>query len=194
MVGDEEIEARKQGLRDEALKRRAQLNASERTALSSSACAHLHELLGANGSGPTALYWPIRDEIDVKPAMVRLVDEGHAVMLPVVLGEQLGLQFRLWQPGEQLFEAGFGTLAPGEMAPRPQPRTVVIPLLGYDSAGTRLGYGKGYYDRTLAAMRDKPLVVGFAFGVQKLDHIPAEPHDVPMDWIVTEAGARKTLS
>ncbi len=96
----------------------------------------------------------------------------------------------MWEQGASLYEAGFGTLAPSELAPREEPDIIIMPLLGFDSRGTRLGYGGGYYDRTLAGLGKKPLLVGLAFAAQELDEIPREPHDVPLDVIVTEAGVR----
>ena len=93
--------------------------------------------------------------------------------------------------GQPLYPSGFGTLAPSEVAPIVEPDIVVMPLLGFDRHGTRLGYGKGYYDRTLAQMGTKPLLVGYAFAAQELDFIPREAHDVPLDMLVTENGARR---
>ena len=93
----------------------------------------------------------------------------------------------LWEQGAPLYEAGFGTLAPAETAPRAEPDVIIMPLLGFDRHGTRLGYGGGYYDRTLAALTKRPRLIGFAFAPQELDAIPREAHDVPLDAIVTEA-------
>lgn len=191
MQDEAEIENRKHALRTEALARRHALTPSERAAHSIDACHHLCELVSAHPNKSVALYWPIRDEIDSKPALVRLVEEGVPILLPAVLGEHLPLQFRLWEPGTPLYEAGFGTLAPPDTAPRPDPEIVVIPLAGFDASGTRLGYGKGFYDRTLAQFKQPPLIVGFAFSAQEIEHIPAAPHDVPMQWVVTERGSRK---
>jgi len=97
---------------------------------------------------------------------------------------------RVWEDGTPLYEAGFGTLAPSELAPQAEPDVMLVPLLGFDKFGTRLGYGGGYYDRTLARMHKKPKLVGLAFAAQELDIIPREDHDVPLDMVVTEAGLR----
>ena len=129
-----------------------------------------------------AAYWPIRDELDIKHLIVKLMDSGQPVALPVVLGDEQPLELRLWQEGAPLYEAGFGTLAPD---------VILMPLLGFDSAGTRLGYGGGYYDRTLAALSKRPRLIGFAFALQEVDHIPRQAHDVPLDMIVTDAGVRQ---
>jgi len=97
---------------------------------------------------------------------------------------------RLWEQGTPLYEAGFGTLAPSELAPQVEPDVILMPLLGFDARGTRRGYGGGYYDRTLEKLSKRPRLVGVAFAAQELDHIPREAHDVPLDVIVTEQGAR----
>jgi 5-formyltetrahydrofolate cyclo-ligase len=97
---------------------------------------------------------------------------------------------RLWEQGAPLYPSGFGTLAPSEIAPRAEPDVVVMPLLGFDRRGTRLGYGGGYYDRTLAQMKKQPRLIGYAFAAQELPEIPREPHDRPLDAMVTEIGIR----
>jgi 5-formyltetrahydrofolate cyclo-ligase len=118
------------------------------------------------------------------------MDSFQPVCLPVVLGDDMPLELRLWEQGTPLYEAGFGTLAPSELAPQVEPDVILMPLLGFDARGTRLGYGGGYYDRTLEKLSKRPRLVGVAFAVQELDHIPREAHDVPLDVIVTEQGAR----
>ena len=97
---------------------------------------------------------------------------------------------RLWEQGTPLYPSGFGTLAPSEIAPRVEPDVVVMPLLGFDKRGTRLGYGGGYYDRTLARMKKKPKLIGYAFAAQELPEIPRQPHDLPLDAVATERGIR----
>jgi 5-formyltetrahydrofolate cyclo-ligase len=137
-------------------------------------------------------YWPIRDELDCKPILTRLMDSGQPVCLPVVMGEELPLALRLWRDGEALYPAGLGTLAPEDGAPLVEPDVVLMPLLGFDRSGTRLGYGGGYYDRTLAGLGRRPVLVGLAFAEQALDvDIPREPHDVPLDLVVTEEGVTR---
>ena len=137
-----------------------------------------------------AAYWRIRDELDCQPILVKLMDSNQTVVLPVVLGPEQPLDLRVWEQGASLYESGFGTLAPSELAPKAEPDIVIMPLLGFDGRGTRLGYGGGYYDRTLASMTKKPKLIGLAFAAQELDRIPREKHDVPLDAIVTEAGVR----
>src|SRR4051812_2511278 len=128
--------------------------------------------------------------MDCQPILVRLMDSNQPVCLPVVLGEDQPLEIRLWEQGAALYEAGFGTLAPSELSPQVEPDVIVMPLLGFDKRGTRLGYGGGYYDRTLERLSKRPRLVGIAFAAQEIDLIPHEPHDIPLDMIVTEQGAR----
>ncbi|MBU1305254.1 MAG: 5-formyltetrahydrofolate cyclo-ligase, partial [Alphaproteobacteria bacterium] len=135
-------------------------------------------------------YWRIRDELDCQPILIGLMDSNQTVVLPGVMGAELPLDLRVWEQGASLYEAGFGTLAPSELAPRREPDVVLMPLLGFDRHGTRLGYGGGYYDRTLASMSKTPRLIGLAFAAQEMDEIPRENHDVPLDAVITEAGVR----
>ena len=135
-------------------------------------------------------YWRIKDEMDCQPILVRLMDTFQPVCLPVVLGDEQPLELRLWEQGAPLYEAGFGTLAPSELAPQVEPDVILMPLLGFDKRGTRLGYGGGYYDRTLERLSKRPRLIGLAFAAQELEDIPREAHDVPLDIIITEDGAR----
>jgi len=186
-----QFEDHKAQLRIEALTRRTGVPQADRADAAKAAAQAFLEGVPLHAGQVVALYWPIRDEIDCKPLLTRLVDSGQPIALPVVLGEDMPLELRLWEEGQPLYPSGFGTLAPAETAPAVSPDIVVIPLLGFDKTGTRLGYGKGYYDRTLAAMAAKPLLVGYAFSGQELDFIPRQAHDLPLDLLVTESGLRR---
>lgn len=189
-VDTADIDAAKAGLREQALSQRAALRSSERADHAEAAAEHFFAHVKLSAAQRVGAYWPIRDEIDSRPVLVRLMDSGQPVLLPVVEGDQVPLTFRHWEEGAQLFEAGFGTLAPSETAPAWAPDVLVIPLLGFDKYGTRLGYGKGHYDRTIALLEKRPLVIGYAFSAQELDEIPRAEHDMPMDMLVTENGVR----
>jgi 5-formyltetrahydrofolate cyclo-ligase len=189
-MSDVGIEEAKVALRKEAHKRRAQLHPSLRLDAAKDAVGHFLDNVPLKKTDVVAAYWPIRDELDIKTLIVKLMDSGQPVALPVVLGHEEPLEIRLWQEGSPLYEAGFGTLAPEDSAPRVIPDVILMPLLGFDKHGTRLGYGGGYYDRTLAGMEKRPRLVGFAFARQEVDHIPRLAHDVPLDAIVTELGVR----
>ncbi len=139
-------------------------------------------------AGGVSGYWPIAGEIDVRPLMTRLLELGFVCALPVVTGPEAPLSFRRWRPGQALVRGPFGTRHPESGAPSLRPDIVLAPLLAFDDRGTRLGWGGGYYDRTIdALLRQGPvLAVGVAFAAQRVDAVPHEPNDRRLDWIVTE--------
>ncbi|NQV84180.1 MAG: 5-formyltetrahydrofolate cyclo-ligase [Rhodospirillales bacterium] len=136
-------------------------------------------------------FWPMADEIDVRPLMVRLFEDGFGVALPVVVGTAEPLVFRRWQPGLTLESGGFGTQHPGPIEPERTPRIVLVPLLVFDVRGQRLGWGGGFYDRTLARLRSAGSVVavGVAYQGQLVDSVPHATNDEPLDWVITDADA-----
>lgn len=151
------------------------------------ACDRLLAALEPHRGRPVSGYWPMGTEIDPRPALEALARHGP-VGLPVVEGPGRPLAFRLWRPGDPLEPGGFGTSVPvsGDSM---VPEVLIVPLLAFDGRGHRLGYGGGFYDRTLAALRARGpvLAAGFAFAVQRVEALPAEPTDEPLDLIVTEA-------
>ncbi len=136
-------------------------------------------------------YWPMGSELDVLPAIEALHACGHAIALPVMLGPARPLIFRLWSPGMALQDAGFGTSEPPPEAPEVEPQVLIVPLLAFDRQGYRLGYGGGFYDRTLAKLRAKSdvLAIGAAYAAQEVESVPREATDLALDWIVTEREA-----
>ncbi|PWE18712.1 5-formyltetrahydrofolate cyclo-ligase [Marinicauda salina] len=139
-------------------------------------------------------YRAIHDEIDPEPLMETFFCEQARLCLPCVAGPDQPLVFRAWSPGDPLVRGAFGVEEPAPEAPEARPRLVLLPLLGFDEAGRRIGYGAGFYDRTLEALRRQGPVtaVGIAYEAQKLDRVPAARHDAPVDWIVTEQRAYRT--
>lgn len=144
--------------------------------------------LGLGRGVRVSVYWPMRDELDVRPLMMRLHGLGCVVALPVVIGRDRPLLFRRWMPGMTLQAGLFGLSEPDGAAAEVAPRVLFVPLLGFDRAGNRIGWGAGFYDRTLAALRGAgPVVaVGVAFAAQELARVPAGDRDEPLDWIATE--------
>lgn len=140
-----------------------------------------------------SLYFPMRDELDTEPLAAALIEKNIVVALPVVARKKQPLQFRRYQPGDDLVDGSYGELVPAETAPMVTPSILVVPLLAFTRDGGRLGYGGGYYDRTLAALREDgaPLAVGYAYGAQEVDALPLSRLDQPLDWVVTERGAVK---
>ncbi len=131
-------------------------------------------------------YWPMGDEVDVRPLLAALAERGHALALPVTTPRGHPLLFRRWRPGEALRSGPLGTSFPagGEEA---RPGWLLVPLLAFDRTGRRLGYGGGYYDRTLAALPGA-VAVGCAHSVQELPEVPAGPDDVRLARVATENG------
>lgn len=148
--------------------------------------AHLTAALAPHAGRVLAGYWPMRGEADPRPAMAA---HGGPLCLPVVPGKAQPLIFRRWM-GEALVPGPFGTSHPPDSQPQVIPSVLIVPLAGFDRRGNRLGYGGGFYDRTLQLLRESAPVVaiGLAFAVQELPAIPAEPFDQPLDMIVTDRG------
>lgn len=132
-------------------------------------------------------YWPFRGEPDFRPFMEAVAACGGRTALPVVIEKGRPLEFHLWQSGEALARGVWNIPIPAEQRPC-LPDIVIAPVVGYDPACYRLGYGGGFFDRTLAAMPKKPRVIGIGYGMAKLSTIYPQMHDIPMDAIVTEAG------
>jgi 5-formyltetrahydrofolate cyclo-ligase len=130
-------------------------------------------------------FWPIGDEIDIRPLLGALHDRGHRVTLPVTPRRGEALTFRGWQPGDVLVPERFGTMRPtGDLL---TPDMLLIPLLAFDASGGRLGYGGGFYDRTLAQLPGR-LRMGCAFAAQQVDAVPFGPYDMRLDAVATENG------
>ena len=134
------------------------------------------------------LYWPFRGEPDLRPLLRHLNARGACCALPVVTHRRGPLEFRAWAPGDPLVRGVWNIPVPGEDAPVVVPKIIVAPLVGYDDAGFRLGYGGGYYDRTLAALPDRQHVFGVGYSISSIPTIYPQWHDVPMDALVTEEG------
>ena len=133
-------------------------------------------------------YWPIGDELDPRPLLHAVAERGAVCALPAVVGRDSPLVFRRWRPGDALVAAAFGLSEPPRSAPAVTPDIVVAPLLAVDRAGRRLGYGGGYYDRTIAALerRGGILAVGIGYDAQVRASVPAGAGDRRVDWVVTE--------
>ncbi len=182
----------KRHLRAEAKRHRAE--AAERAAEAGAAVAR--RLVEALDSGAVPLeagaavsaYWPKGDELDPRPAMTALAARGHPIGLPVVVAPGAPLAFRRWQEGDELAPVGFGLHEPAAGRPELTPALLLVPLLAFDRAGGRLGYGGGFYDRTLARLRNagRPVAVGLAYAGQERRGLPCTATDQRLDWIVTE--------
>lgn len=164
----------------------------------------LEELVrpGLIADGPVAGYWPLGSELDVRPLLLHLrtgglrtgghKTDGRSIALPVSGPRGQALTFRDWDPALPLAAGRYGIQEPGADRPEVVPAVLLVPMLAFDRRGHRLGYGAGYYDRTLDALRAiRPvLAVGMAFAAQEMDAVPCGAHDERLDWILTE---RETL-
>jgi len=133
------------------------------------------------------LYWPFQGEFDPRFAIRRLRERGATAALPVVLQKGMPLEFRAWWPGVPTAPGVFDLPVPQGTRVL-QPQALLIPPVGFDTQGYRLGYGGGYFDRTLAALAPHPLKIGVAFELSRIATIRPQAYDIPMDFIVTEAG------
>jgi 5,10-methenyltetrahydrofolate synthetase len=137
--------------------------------------------------GVVAFCWPYRNEYDARFFARTLRERGAVTALPVVLAPRTPLVFREWHPGVALARGVYDIPYP-VAGPEVIPEAVLLPMLGFDDAGYRLGYGGGYFDRTLAALARKPAVIGIAYEGAHLDTIHPQSYDIPVDWVVTERG------
>jgi 5-formyltetrahydrofolate cyclo-ligase len=135
-------------------------------------------------------FLPIGEEIDPAPLLARLLGEGFLTSLPVMEGKGRPLVFRAWMPGEALSEVTWGIREPLPSAPLVDPDVVLGPLLAFDARGYRLGYGGGFYDRTLARLRaiKRVVSIGLAYDEQKVDAVPHLDYDERLDWVLTPSG------
>lgn len=140
---------------------------------------------------PVAGYMPIRTEINPTPAMEEAAAHGP-VGVPVIEAAGAPLKFALWEPDMPMVAGAFGALVPAKLDWM-VPEIVIVPLVAFDAQGGRLGYGGGFYDRTLEGLRAKGpcLAIGFAFAAQEAENLPLEPTDQPLDMLVTEADVRR---
>lgn len=149
---------------------------------------YLSEVLAGYRGVPVSGFLPIRTEIDPRPAMAEASAYGD-VGVPVIMGADRPLKFARWSPEKTMEPGAYGADIPVEKSYF-EPEIVILPLLAFNRSGARLGYGGGFYDRTLEMLRARraTLAIGFAFAGQEWDDIPLEPTDQPLDLIVTESG------
>lgn len=183
---DEDNTAWRRQLRRDMVARRAALSNTEHDALSARIADHLAAALPRPRI--VAFCWPIKHEPDLRAAIDRWRDQGTQAALPVVMAEATPLAFRAWDVDTPLAPDRYGIPTPtaGEFV---VPDLILLPLNGFDGAGYRLGYGGGYFDRTLAALHPRPLAVGVGFEINRVDSIRPEIHDQRLDWLVSEEGA-----
>jgi 5-formyltetrahydrofolate cyclo-ligase len=180
----------KRAERNHALKRRLAAHALHGAAAGEALARH--GLTFLNLSEPVVIsgFAAIRDEIDPGPLLARMAGEGHRIALPVMQGKGRPLKFRAWSPGDAMGSAQWGIAEPLPDKPEVYPDVVLVPLLAFDADGYRLGYGGGFYDRSLQALRaKKPIIaVGIGYDELRIDAVPHLDYDERLDWVLTPSG------
>jgi len=172
--------------RERLITARLAVSADARAAMSTRIAEGLDALIGDLAGRMVSLYWPFRGEPDLRPWMASVNERGGRTALPVVIEKGQPLVFRAYRPGDRLEKGVWNIPVPAEGEPL-LPDIVISPIVGIDPQNYRLGYGGGFFDRTLAAMPFKPLVIGVGFELQRIATIYPQPHDIPMSEVVTEA-------
>jgi 5-formyltetrahydrofolate cyclo-ligase len=177
----------KNGLRAQAIAQRDALSAARRTEAARAIAAHALPIELPPGIC-VAGFSSIRSEIDVAPLMQALAARGAMLALPVVTGEDQPLIFRRWTDDTRLVRGPYGIFEPSPEADEAEPDIVLVPLAAFDRAGHRIGYGGGYYDRTLERLRKlkKITAIGVGFSVQEIAAVPSSDHDARLDLVLTE--------
>ncbi len=186
------MEIARKHLRDTAIRAREALGAEARAPLETALQAHVETLLAQLAPRTLAFCWPYRGEPDLRPIVQRWLaaDTAHAAALPIVVAPGQPMTFRQWTPASQMVPDRHGILMPAEGVTL-HPELILIPLNAFDAAGYRLGYGGGYFDRTLAALSPTPQTVGIGFELGRVATTHPQAHDHPMHWLVTEAGIHR---
>lgn len=184
---NEEAAVAKAKLREAALERRQ--------SLSPEIHADAKRILAARGlpvpitpESVVAGYWPIHGEIDPRPLLAALAGQGATTALPSIAAQHAPLIFRVWREGDPVQRGALGISEPLSEADPVQPTIVLVPLSVFDRRGQRIGYGAGHYDRALGLLRlhTHIIAIGLAFATQEIHEVPAEPHDVALDFVLTE--------
>ncbi len=185
-----DIAAFRNRLRQEKIAARLAMTAPEHGHASASIEHHLTALLAERSPGGIAFCWPLRKEFDCRPLVTRLLDAGWRAAQPVVVTPGAPMVFRAWRPDSPMTTDRHGISIPdtGMVA---TPDVILLPLVAFDEQGYRLGYGGGYFDRTLASLAARPVSVGVGFELARLDTVHPTAYDVRLDMIVTEAGLRE---
>jgi 5-formyltetrahydrofolate cyclo-ligase len=179
----------KRALRRECLARRAAISDDDRRIATKRALLNLMAALPLVPESVVAAFWPLGAELDTRPLFYALNALGIITGLPRMAGKGQHLAFHRHRPGDALLEGPMRVLEPLPTAPPLVPTIVVVPMLAFDNEGFRLGYGGGFYDRTLPALGSDPVAIGLAFELQHIAALPHEPNDVRLQTIVTDKGA-----
>ena len=163
-------------------KKRLDMTADQKLALDTEIGRQLLAWCRQNKPASLGVYWPIQAEPDLRPCYQQLQDSGLHLSLPLVTGKDMALSFLDWQAGDAMTVDSYGIAIPAHGRLVSQPPVLIIPCLGWNTAGYRLGYGGGFYDRTLAVSQ-RPVAIGIAYACMQAE-FASEPHDIAMDFII----------
>ncbi len=186
----EDVKRWRKAERERLIAARIELGPTLRQAFDTKIAETLEDLLGSVAGKTVGAYWPFRGEPNLQLLLKRLTAQGAQCALPIVVAKGQPLIFRAWSPGGPTIRGVWNIPIPEERAPIVQPDIVIAPVVGYDPAGYRLGYGGGFYDRTLAGMETRPQVFGVGYTLTAIATIFPQWHDIPMDMVVTEDGGQ----
>jgi 5-formyltetrahydrofolate cyclo-ligase len=186
----DEIRHWRKRVRDELIGRRTLLSAEARRAMSERACEQLAQAVDLGAFSVLGFCWPIRGEFDVRGLAKRYLAAGGQIALPVVVQKAAPLEFWRWHPGMPMQTGVWNIPIPKERDVL-MPDVVIAPLVGFDAAGFRLGYGGGYFDRTLAAAAPRPFAIGLGYADSVLQTVYPQVHDIAMNLIVTDEYIRR---
>lgn len=191
-MNKQSLAALRKALRERSLAAREALDEVERAAMSQRICNSLAKVIARIEPQRLGFCWPFRGEVDVRKAIGEWLaqDDARMAALPVVMAPRTPMTFRRWFPGCAMVADTYGIDIPA-VADLVVPDCLVLPLVAFDDAGYRLGYGAGYFDRTIAAIAAAgraPTVIGIGYELVRCPTIHPQPHDAPLDWLITEAG------
>jgi 5-formyltetrahydrofolate cyclo-ligase len=183
----DQLKAWRKSERQRLIAARAALDHQTLTAYRIKLDAHIERAFPGLASARLAFCWPIKGEYDARHVVKALRERGALTALPVVVAPRQPLKFREWHPGVELAVGPLDIPYPAR-SPEVVPDAVLLPMNGWDAAGYRLGYGAGFFDRTLASLQKKPVVIGVTYEMAKMATIHPQSWDIPVDWVVTERG------
>jgi 5,10-methenyltetrahydrofolate synthetase len=180
----------RQRLRRDMIARRSALPADTHAMLSTAVCKQLDDSFPALAELIVGFCWPVQNEPDLRPLILELIARGGRVALPVVVRADTPLAFREWWPDQPLMPDRYGIPTPtdGDFV---VPQVLLLPVNAFDAANYRIGYGGGFFDRTLASLSPRPLAIGIGFDFQRVESIHPQAHDLPLDAMVTESGTNR---
>jgi 5-formyltetrahydrofolate cyclo-ligase len=188
-----DLEAYKRAARSASLRARAELHEKHKLEAPLALAGTGLDFTGLKPPLVVSGFHPFKSEVDVLPLLAKLTSEGWVTALPIVKAERQPLVFRQWAPGEPTVAGVWGIPMPAEEAPDVEPDVLLVPLLAFDRFGHRLGYGGGFYDRTLAHLRAKKMItaIGIGYAGQEMSLVPRGGMDQKLDYVLTEAGPQR---